>query len=74
MDEVAAVAEDVDTVGAAEAEEALPEVLKEFDTEIVAVTEFCDALATVEGTARLDVSLGTGDWREPDMPVRLRSI
>ena len=61
VDEIRAVAEDVDAEGAVEADEVPPEVLKLLLTEMVAVTEFCDALATVEGTGMLDVSLGTGD-------------
>jgi hypothetical protein len=41
---------------------------------IVEVTLLGDGLTTVEGTGMMEVSLGTGDAREPDIPVKLKKF
>lgn len=40
-------------------------------TDMVETIVFDGALATVDGTGRVEVSLASGDCSEPDMPVRL---
>lgn len=47
------------------------ELGKELLTENVDRMELGDGLATDEGTGREEVSLDTGEAKEPDMPVRL---
>lgn len=48
-----------------------PELEMVLPTEMVEMMVFDGALATVDGTGRVEVSLAIGDCSEPDMPVRL---